>query len=174
MDFIWFWYGTWPTISNLYDAIYCLSIVLSMGNWYKLCKNSYHFYVWKWSIWAMGMVWDDCHAKEWYGNSMGALISPIPNPCLWERSKSILLKDEKGNVQVEMDCLKTTSDLYPQIIQWSQTLCFWAKDIWWTKNRSKPQTVWCYPGSNWIWLKRLRFNLVLKHDFLSCSDFKPE
>ena len=35
--------------------------------------------------WAMGMVWDDCHVKEWYGNGMGALISPIPNPHLWKR-----------------------------------------------------------------------------------------
>lgn len=39
-------------------------------------------------IWAVGMVWDDCYVKE-YGDDMGAYISSIPNPHLWERYRHV-------------------------------------------------------------------------------------
>ena len=62
MDFIWFSYGTLPTISNPYDAIYCLSIVLSMGKISISQKTILFPYMGM--IWAMGMVWVDCYGKE--------------------------------------------------------------------------------------------------------------
>ena len=79
-----FLYGTLPTISNTYDAMYCLSIVLSMGK-IRISLRSIPFPDMGMINWAMGMVWDDCHAKEWYGNGMGGSISPVLNPHLWKR-----------------------------------------------------------------------------------------
>ena len=62
-------------------------------------------------LWAMGMVWDDCHAREWYGSlhqshtkptSMGKIHppfllgeikvwgnSPIPIPKLFKETTTL-------------------------------------------------------------------------------------
>ena len=47
---------------------------------YVFRKDPYHSQIWEWYG-----LWDDYHAKEWYGNGMGGSISPILNPHLWKR-----------------------------------------------------------------------------------------
>ena len=54
----------WDNLS--YDAMFCLSIVLSMEKIYVFRKKSIPFPYMR-MIQGMGMVWDDFHANEWYG-----------------------------------------------------------------------------------------------------------